>query len=564
MTISDSTISGNRAGFSGGGIANEGYNEAVMSVINCVITGNHATAGGGGINNGSKGRMTITDCEITGNTTDSYGGGIQSVYAIETVVRNSTISDNSGFGAGGIDNAGGSPTVLVDSVIANNTSTGTPSSLFPGAGGINNSGGSSLEILRCSIQGNRANHHGGGLRNEGSLTIIDSTLAGNSAAREGGAILNWRQGQVLVTNSTLSGNEARDGGGLFNQDAGGRIEFSHCTITGNAADPSNVGSGLGGGIRLNNGTAVLHNTLVAGTLRGGSAPDDISNNNISLEAASSYNLIGDPNSAGGLSHGLNGNIVGNGNGSVVDITKVLETALSNHGGPTLTHVLVAGSPALNAGNPGFSNPDLPYDQRGEGFPRVLEGRLDIGAVEVEATEPPDCLAESASRSMGIPLPLGVLRGFRDEVLSSTKDGRRLRQLYYSHSPELIEVFASHPELAARSLQALLQSLPAIQTSRTNGLVSLDRRLHTEIGALLRECKTHAGPELSAAIDEVAGLLHSRTRHRGPRAVIDLGEPVQTASAAPKRTDFRGLWCLGSNVVALSIFRRRRMRDSVML
>ena len=57
--------------------------------------------------------------------------------------------------------------------------------------------------------------------------------------------------------------------------------------------------------------------------------------------------------------------------------------LQSNGGPTLTHELLMGSPALNAGDPSFSPPP-DFDQRGSGFPRVFNTRIDIGAFEVPA------------------------------------------------------------------------------------------------------------------------------------------------------------------------------------
>ena len=55
--------------------------------------------------------------------------------------------------------------------------------------------------------------------------------------------------------------------------------------------------------------------------------------------------------------------------------------LANNGGPTQTHALIAESPAINAGPPGATFPGNNFDQRGEGFPRVSNNRVDIGAYE---------------------------------------------------------------------------------------------------------------------------------------------------------------------------------------
>ncbi|MCK6478304.1 MAG: hypothetical protein L6Q35_15905, partial [Phycisphaerales bacterium] len=87
-------------------------------------------------------------------------------------------------------------------------------------------------------------------------------------------------------------------------------------------------------------------------------------------AGSTNNLIGDAGSAGGLTNGVSGNIVG------VD---PLLGSLANNGGPTQTQALLAGSPAINKG----SNPDgLSTDQRGAGFARTQGTVADIGAYEI--------------------------------------------------------------------------------------------------------------------------------------------------------------------------------------
>jgi hypothetical protein len=60
--------------------------------------------------------------------------------------------------------------------------------------------------------------------------------------------------------------------------------------------------------------------------------------------------------------------------------------LQDNGGSTFTHELLSGSPAINAGDPSFTPPP-DYDQRGSGFQRVVNGRVDIGAFEVQPPTP---------------------------------------------------------------------------------------------------------------------------------------------------------------------------------
>ena len=67
----------------------------------------------------------------------------------------------------------------------------------------------------------------------------------------------------------------------------------------------------------------------------------------------------------------------NGPGDQID-TDPLLGPLQDNGGPTFTHALLPGSPAINAGDPNF--PPEGYDQRGPGFDRVRNGRTRCGLV----------------------------------------------------------------------------------------------------------------------------------------------------------------------------------------
>jgi len=116
------------------------------------------------------------------------------------------------------------------------------------------------------------------------------------------------------------------------------------------------------------------------------APDDIFG---TVNAASSFNLIGDSATAGGLTHGTNSNIVGNAGSGTIDARL---GALANNGGSTETHALLAGSPALDAGSNTVSDgASLTTDQRGTGFLRKRDAAtdadttqtVDIGAFEAD-------------------------------------------------------------------------------------------------------------------------------------------------------------------------------------
>ena len=92
--------------------------------------------------------------------------------------------------------------------------------------------------------GDAANSSGGTIWNQGSLSISDCIVAGNSATEWGGAINNWI-GSMTSTNCTVSGNRASGAGGIFNN---ATLLIRNSTISGNTA--SNDGGGIYNGARL--------------------------------------------------------------------------------------------------------------------------------------------------------------------------------------------------------------------------------------------------------------------------------------------------------------------------
>ena len=111
-----------------------------------------------------------------------------------------------------------------------------------------------------------------------------------------------------------------------------------------------------------------------------------------------YSLIGHNNGSGlaecRWAPNSNGNLIGGSTHGEID---PLLRPLSDYGGPTLTHALTSGSPAINAGNPSAIAGDggVPlYDQRGAAFGRVVDGRIDIGAVEFHAPPGPELIVDT--------------------------------------------------------------------------------------------------------------------------------------------------------------------------
>jgi hypothetical protein len=218
-----------------------------------------------------------------------------------------------------------------------------------------------------------------------------STFSGNStkaaSGASGGAIFSK---SVTVSQSTLSGNFTSgtdsSGGAIYGVE--GAVLVSQSTLTGNHANLS-----YGGAIGSFSGPVTILNSIVAGNTDDGTAPDVRKSINNTLTVSNS--LIGRNNGTGltatGLTPGANGNLIG----GATDGTKInpLLAPLTNNGGPTLTHALLANSPAFNRGSnvltvdvtqPG--NPALITDQRSANFVRIVAGTVDMGAIE---TRTPD-------------------------------------------------------------------------------------------------------------------------------------------------------------------------------
>jgi len=179
--------------------------------------------------------------------------------------------------------------------------------------------------------------HGGGIL--GAVTFTNSTLSDNFSSYYGGGI----DGSGAITNSTISGNSAIVGGGIS---AFGGLEIGNTILNNNAG--ANI-----------DGTAT----------------------------SQGYNISTDD---GG------GNL--NGPGDQIN-TDPMIGPLQNNGAPTLTHALLPGSPAINAGDPNFTPPPV-NDQRGAPFVRVFNGRIDIGSFEVQPPRRPT----PAPRSRPTPPP----------------------------------------------------------------------------------------------------------------------------------------------------------------
>jgi len=367
LILSEVTISDNIAGHGGGLWASRGMLNLSDALISDNVAGKPENGSGGGISTYIT-DLVFSDVFIKHNSAIGTGGGIQASGGSANLSK-VTVMDNvagpSDFSAGGgilmgsdigllseciitgnvvEDGAGGGMWIasdslhIINSVISNNTASGTASFIRGSGGGIASRG--NFVIENSTIADNLAGSGGGGIFNDDQARIIGCTISGNEAVATGGGVLTRGPSRFTVlVNSTIFGNSADSGGGIYNFHSVVTLIFA--TISGNSA---NVGGGI---IFINRTFAEMsaHSSIIAGNL--------------------GSNLEGTLTS---------------GDFNIIDMDPKLGM-LQDNGGPTFTMALLAGSPAIDAGD---STATDTIDQRG--YARSVDGgsgtsRADAGAFE---------------------------------------------------------------------------------------------------------------------------------------------------------------------------------------
>ena len=399
----------------GGGLAVVGR----LTATNASFTANRATAhsGGGGsqfdaIPEGggvhALSGADLTDSVISGNvamseSAEAFGGGIATgshpddAYGPLDLLRG-TVTGNSATSTCGVcaPQGGGIAAVgdtrLRSTQLAGNSSTS--SGLYGGAGGMRVFDATSVAIYSSSILGNHADSAGGGIlpAEYGYLSIDGTTISGNDAGNQGGT--DEGGGGVLclacaltVTSSTVSGNTAGAGGGgimiAFGEYAPSAPVIQNTTISTNTAEE-------GGGLMFDGGSPTISSSTVAfnnATVRGAGISATYYSYTVELQSTIvSNNLIGANERDVFVFGAVNGanNLVPDASGSPAPMpgdtitADPLLQALANNGGPTLTHALGDGSPAIDMGNDAAG---LVFDQRGQPFMREYGAAADVGAFE---------------------------------------------------------------------------------------------------------------------------------------------------------------------------------------
>jgi hypothetical protein len=320
----------------------------------------------------SAGTVTVGGAEIkycsavAANT--SYRGMGGAIYAKNGVILSNsaivlgTSGSSSTDGVGGAIFTPGSVLMADSDVVANYASSA--------GGGIAAADGFLSKY--SSISYNQS-YIAGGMYALGNITIDNSTIANNQGGTVGGAFLlgSGATSPITLLNSTVSGNSANVAAGVAVMKYASRI--ANTTIAFNTE--ANAGDHkYGAGLYVGNGTAASIESSI------------IANNYLNHSV---YGLLAD-DMGGGTGASLDGSnsltrfvvspLVAPAGTIYAD---PMLASLSNNGGLTLTHALLPGSPAIDAGN---NDAAVSYDQRGTGYPRVIGANADIGAFEFDTND----------------------------------------------------------------------------------------------------------------------------------------------------------------------------------
>ena len=316
--------------------------------------------------------LTLTAGSATAAGTAGWGGAVQNSGILS--MTSCTISGSScSSGRGdGLANLSGGTATLTNSTFVNNTGG------YQG-GGVENDG--SMTVTGCTFTGNSSGS-GGGLNAQGSgpLNLANDTFLNNTTTGSGGGVA--ANGVVNMTNCSFSGNTALSGGGAIleysryhdsdqlHHQRQPRAWFVRRRLFCTFRQPQSQGLHR---IRQHRERGRRHRTYGNGTLT--IVNSIVSANTATTKMRTTLTARSTPITATTCS-ARHSQRATSGTGDIFSDTPMLG-ALGSNGGPTVTMFPQPGSPAINAGSTAFSPGAA--DQRG--FPRMLNGQIDIGAVE---------------------------------------------------------------------------------------------------------------------------------------------------------------------------------------
>ncbi len=222
------TIQGGTFIYNGAGI----FNDGTLTVSNSTVTGNRAWELGGGIFNGAGAALTLTNSHIDANQAITLDSEMGTVFDIRSDPTYTTTPSDGGYGAGLYNNGG--------TVTVNNTSFDSNVAKYSG-GGIYNASGT-MTMTASPISNNTADYstyshtlsafaYGGGAYNAGDFSFTGADITGNTVSDLGGGFALATNGTATLSNVNFDGNSA---------DWGGAIEHYYCTVPTNLTTDATV------------------------------------------------------------------------------------------------------------------------------------------------------------------------------------------------------------------------------------------------------------------------------------------------------------------------------------
>ncbi|WP_146565431.1 choice-of-anchor Q domain-containing protein [Posidoniimonas corsicana] len=357
------------------------HNEGIASIVDCEID----SIRGHGIYNGN-GASALLDRSLVTNCIGASlarfssgapgGGGAFNDTGATLVVQNSRFEGNEYIGRDsfGRDHGGGAIFNDTGSTLVVEHSSFIENSAYVG-GAILNGENTSVTIKSSTFSRNSAEWRGGVIyttevrttepRGKSSLDIDASTFSNNEAGYQGGVLFDT--GITRITNSTFTANVARINGGALISNYFSDVTIANCTFSANrlteAPDSPVVGA------VANDGPLAMYGTIIANSIHGSKMDGSPGRDMGGVGAVTGRrNLVEDG------TDGLPDTITGD----------PLLGPLAYNGGPALTHALLPGSPAIDAGGEYWGAwGTVDRDQRGSPFGRGRGREVDIGAYEAQ-------------------------------------------------------------------------------------------------------------------------------------------------------------------------------------
>ena len=396
------------------------------------------------------------------------------------------------MGGGGIYNTSSGSLTLVESGIAGNSATAAD------GGGLRNNGVATITDSTVALNTTPAGN-GAGIHNVGLLTMTGSAVFDNVASGDSGGLFVASGGEASasLTNSTISGNSAGDDGGGIQTASGATVTLTHVTIALNTAVDN------GGGINAPTNTVVT----VQGTILDANSGANCAGALISAD----HNLDSDGSCGFGMANDLN------------NVDPLLEP-LDENGGPTRTHALPAASPAVNAANPA----DHPAtDQRGVLRPAATP---DIGAFERSVIDL-DVTIEPVPPDLLVPVAFALEINVSND---GPDDAQRVRLT--ADVPEGIDLSkaAAGCDVSQARLSCEIEDLPAGGAPRTIVLaIGILEAGQFDLAFTISAANTEATPDdntVALQLNAQAPPTRSTTLVTGWNLVPWYGPPTPVAAA----------------------------------